>query len=449
MALVFSLLVAFLAILVQRWGRNYRRVFQRYGDPLKSSRLRQYLHEGREGWYLTMVAEAVPEFLNISLFLFFLGLGDSLLNINTEVAISTIVPIAISGLLYIFTVLSPIIYPQSPYQNLLLSGIFWYFYQTLLGRRFKDSGEMKPVSTNMVQGQMQLAMEETHARKDRDVRAIRWLFDNLTEDAEMEKVVSALPGLFGTEWGMEVWMGVQSQDGSVARQHRDTAAHRPSSSWSIRSVLRPITHLVRRHTHDDPTAHVRGEDVVRELSMRVAHSVEECKSRSLFSDDYLWRKRSRACIEATASLVCCANAELAWFGDISELLGDIGRFERIRELSLAGTDKLFVTRWTCLSLVAIRSISSNFDVRFFARQTMGWLAEEDDTGNNDALEAAQKFDKTLHRACKCLYQLSSALCNTEGLTEEAKEILRGHESLISELEQINTCRFSRVCALLP
>jgi hypothetical protein len=90
MSLVFSLLAALLAILVQQWVRDYMHVFQRYRNPLKSSRLRQYLYEGCEGWYMPMVAEAVPGFLHISLFLFFAGLGDSLLNINTKVAISAI-----------------------------------------------------------------------------------------------------------------------------------------------------------------------------------------------------------------------------------------------------------------------------------------------------------------------------------------------------------------------
>ncbi|KAF8489892.1 hypothetical protein F5888DRAFT_1951460, partial [Russula emetica] len=117
MSLVFSLLAALLAILVQQWVRDYMHVFQRYRNPLKSSRLRQYLYEGCEGWYMPMVAEAIPGFLHISLFLFFAGLGDSPLNINTKVALSTIVPIGVSGLLYIFTIFAPIIYPQSPYQN--------------------------------------------------------------------------------------------------------------------------------------------------------------------------------------------------------------------------------------------------------------------------------------------------------------------------------------------
>ena len=60
MALAFSLLAALLAILIQQWVRNYMHVFQRYSDPLKSSRFRQYLYEGCEGWYMPMVAEVVP-----------------------------------------------------------------------------------------------------------------------------------------------------------------------------------------------------------------------------------------------------------------------------------------------------------------------------------------------------------------------------------------------------
>ena len=362
MSLAFSLLAALLAILVQQWVRDYMHVFQRYGDPLKSSRLRQYLYEGCDGWYMPMVAEAVPGFLHISLFLFFSGLGDSLLNINTNVALSTVVPIGVSGLLYIFTTFAPIIYPQSPYQN-SFSGVFWYLFQKSRGRRFRDrgsDGEMKSVSGNMAQGQMQLAMEETVARKGRDVRAIRWLINNLTEDAEMEKFLSAIPGSFNPDWGTDVWKRVgkhhesedQSQDEPVARPHSDTTAHRPSYSWSIRSVLRPIIHLIWEpapchppaHVHPrSTTVHIQGENVVHELSTRVARSVEICKNRKLFSNnDGLWRKRSRACIEATASLVCCANAKLALFGGISKLLGDIGSFERIRELSLAGADELFV-----------------------------------------------------------------------------------------------------------
>ncbi|KAI0289900.1 hypothetical protein B0F90DRAFT_1633474, partial [Multifurca ochricompacta] len=117
MALVFGLSAALLATLVQQWVRNYMHVFQRYTHPLKSARLRQYLYDGSEGWYMPVVAEAVPGLVHVSLFLFFVGLCDFVLIINTTVGISTVVPIAVSGFLYIFTMFAPVMHPQSPYQN--------------------------------------------------------------------------------------------------------------------------------------------------------------------------------------------------------------------------------------------------------------------------------------------------------------------------------------------
>ncbi|KAI0252312.1 hypothetical protein BJV78DRAFT_1281859 [Lactifluus subvellereus] len=152
MALVFSLSAALLATLVRQWVRDYMHVFQRYDDPLKSARLRQYLYDGCEGWYMPVLAEAVPGLLHASLFLFFAGLA------------------------YIFTMFAPIVYLQSPYQN-SFSGLIWYVNQKLRGWRYKDrgsSGALKPVSSNLTKGQMQLAMEETEGRKERDKTAVRW-----------------------------------------------------------------------------------------------------------------------------------------------------------------------------------------------------------------------------------------------------------------------------------
>ena len=184
MSLIFSLTAALLATLVQQWVRDYMHVFQRYSHPLKSARLRQYLWEGVDGWYMPVVAESVPALVHVSLFLFFLGLGDSLLNLNTTIGVTTIVPITLCGFLYILGTFMPVIYPQSPYQN-SFSALIWYLTQKLHIRRYVDrasGGARKPVSSNMARGQMQLAMEETDARKHRDVRSIQWLISNLTED---------------------------------------------------------------------------------------------------------------------------------------------------------------------------------------------------------------------------------------------------------------------------
>ncbi|KAH8986815.1 hypothetical protein EDB86DRAFT_2809392, partial [Lactarius hatsudake] len=116
MSLVFSLSAALLATLVQQWVRDYMNVFQRYSNPLKSARLRQYLYEGAEGWYIN-VAEYVPGLVHVSLFLFFLGLADWLLALERTIGITIIVLIAICGFLYALSTFTPILNPQSPFQN--------------------------------------------------------------------------------------------------------------------------------------------------------------------------------------------------------------------------------------------------------------------------------------------------------------------------------------------
>ncbi len=204
MSLVFSISAALLATLVQQWVRDYMHVFQRYSNPLKSARLRQYLYEGAEGWYMPVVAESVPGLLHVSLFLFFLGLGDSLLAVHTTVGITTIIPITICGLLYVFTMFAPLIKPQSPFRN-PFSGLIWYLKQKVHPRSYLDrasGGSLKAVSSKISEGQMQLAMEENDERKDRDVRAIQWLIHNRTEDDEMESFVMAIPGAFTSKWGL-------------------------------------------------------------------------------------------------------------------------------------------------------------------------------------------------------------------------------------------------------
>ena len=469
-ALIFSLSAALLAILVQQWVRDYMHVFQRYSDPLKSARLRKYLHDGSEGWYMPVVAEAVPGLLHVSLFLFFIGLCDDVLNINTTVGICTTVPICISGLAYIFTIFAPAIYPQSPYQN-SFSGLIWFLVQKIRGWRYKDrhpDGASKSVNPSMAQRQMQLAMEETEERKGRDEQAIRWLAGNLTEDAEMELFVMAIPGSFNTEWGVEVWKKVSKpmehentsrrHNGSIVGPVRDMnpATAAPSRSRTVHNVFGLIIHLIRPHTtNDSPTApllapHPRNvhlpstippirENAVGDLSIRVLHLLETCKNRSLFAEHELWRKRTRACIQTTVSLICCADAKLDWFGDITKLLGEIGRDQKIRVASLEGIDQSFVMHWTCLSLMAIRSILEGSWLEEDAGYAVNLLGGDFSAGHELALTRAQEIDETLEEACGYLEELYSAIDQEEHLTEgQVMAILREYEPQISELERINT-----------
>ena len=452
MALTFSLSAALLAILVQQWVRDYMHIFQRYSDPLKSARMRQYLYEGSEGWYMPTAAEAVPGLLHVSLFLFFVGLADSTLNFNTTIGVTTTVPIGICGLLYIFTTLAPVIYPQSPYQT-SFSGLLWYAIQKLRGRIFKDrDGESNAVSTNMAQGQMQLSMEETKERKSRDKRAIRWLLDNLTEDAEIESFAMSIPGPFNGEWSFEVWtelskskegdMPAVAQPLSRSRTIRNvlsmiprrfktrTASHSPADAM----IRQPTSHSTSIH-HPIVTPSAHEKNTVRELSKHVGHLFETCKNRAVFASDELWRRRVRACVAATVSLVFYADAELDWFGDILGTLGDIGNFEGIRNLVLSGRDQPFVVRWTCLSIMTFREfLRSNVVFREQARLAVesfeSWLS---DCADEAAEKNAWKIDKTLEDQWESQDYLYDKVSSTLKIIKE----LDGMDSVDSKAAILN------------
>ena len=157
----------------------------------------------------------------------------------------------------------------------------------------------------------------------RDEGAIRWLIDTLTEEAEID-----LPGSFNTEWGMEVWRkvseGVEDEDKITNATEMNITI---LSSRTMTGRNHPTLHPPDTPPPSVPTKSSQGEpeNAMRELCRRVAHLLETCKNRSLFGSDEQWRKRIRACIEATASLVCFTNAELGWFEDAGRLLGDIGK----------------------------------------------------------------------------------------------------------------------------
>jgi hypothetical protein len=289
-----------------------------------------------------------------------------------------------------------------------------------------------------------------------------------------------MPGSFNTDWGVNVWNKVgkcnhQDESDDTNQDERAQAAgppvdmivltaqatppvDRPSYFRSIYSVFRPIIHLAKKPFHsptsattyppvphppnarpDSAITNIQG-DVVLGLSERVNRSLVICKNRGLFEKEELWRKRTRACVETTASLVCCANAEFGWFEDIVELLANIGTSEKIQESLLAGRDQLFVMRWTCLSLIAIRpNLENNRKARRWATEAVNSFARRDDTGNHETLASAWKIDGNLQKARECLIRLYDALRKAEDLTEEVKEILRGYdcESEISELERLN------------
>jgi hypothetical protein len=306
------------------------------------------------------LAEAVPRLIHVSLVLFFLGLGDSMLGVNTSVGVTTILPIVFCGAFYLYSISAHLRDLQSPYQTLISRPIFSLmqkFPRSYFGARFLRK-RRRPTSIEAYQEE--LVMEETKERKERDVRAVRWLVDNTTVNAEMEPLVLAILGTFNTEWGREVWVDVASQK----RSDSDTLKLQTYRSPAVGSTL--LNHQFPRFLEE-----TAGDTICR----CVRYLFETCKNHSYFETEEARHRRMRACVEAAASLVCCIDFQLDWFGEIGKLVSEIGRIEKINESLTTTSDQSFVIRWTYLSLVSIQRILSSNRLKILAGYAVsGWRA---------------------------------------------------------------------------
>ena len=418
--LVCSLSAALLAIVIRQWVRSYMQIFQRYDHPLKRARFRQFFFEGSNG--VRQSAEQVPRLIYVSLFLFFLGLCDSMLNTNTTVGITTVVSISLCGIFYLYTVTTHLKDLQSPYETLISRPTFFLIqqYQRLFGRRKWRT------PTTIEAYREELVMEETEERKERDVRAIRWLVDNSTVNAGMEPLVLAIPGTFNTEWGREVWRGVSSQ----ARSEPDTSASQSGHSPAVGQVS--LTH----HTPRSPEG-TAGDTISRS----VRHLFETCKNHSYFENEEARRRRLRACVEAAASLVCCAGFQLDRFGEVGKLVSEIGRIETINQSPRTTSDQSFIIRWTCLSLVSVQQVLSSSRLHVLAGYAMSGLTRlQSEVGQPDetAWRSALEIEESLKTAWKLVEELRQAFepWIQEKTREQVGKTLRKHERQISELERI-------------
>ena len=199
----------------------------------------------------------------------------------------------------------------------------------------------------MVQGQLQLAMEETEERQGRDERAISWVLDSMTQDAEMESLVMAIPGSFDEEWGKGVWNGVfraigyenmgTDQDelhagSGIATDHYAPTpiVAEPSRIMSGPNVLDRLRPYSTSHPPPNtmilppspnspgirsPIDTIHGRSLVRKLRSVTTRMLVTCQDRGAFTTDELRRKQTRACVETAALLICFTDTEIGSFGD--------------------------------------------------------------------------------------------------------------------------------------
>jgi hypothetical protein len=259
-------------------------------------------------------------------------------------------------------------------------------------------------------------MKETEDRKNRDVRGVRWLVDNIDESNETQTFVLAIPGSFNREWGREVWKGVvgDGQTMSAVDPQTITKTHPglPSPRTTVYNLCRCVRYFLETYDYKE------------------------------YSKDTKERRRSmRVCVETVASLVCCTNVELGLFGEVGEVLSDLGDNERTRDLLTTISNPLFTLRWTCLSLVAIRKMVDVNRIQELAKIALDGIAGfQKAFGDPDslALAAAQRIDNYLKKALAPVVDLHLAFEPwSHNRTElEIREILQRHEESILELERI-------------
>jgi len=415
LSLICSLIAALLATLVQQWSKVYLHIFQQASNPLQIARFRAFLFEGSER--LPVLAEVVLALIHISLSFFLLGLCDFIMQIDKTIFSIILVPITLCASFYLYCIIAPMRNPQSPYRT-PFSGFIWFLIQKLLRSpcfsRFRGQW-VKP--TSIGKHQEQCSMEKAERRMNRDVRAIQWLVDRINGSDEMQALVLAIPGSFNGEWGQGVWKGV--------------VIDQSTSPADLQARSHPGPPLTREGT---------------ELCRRVRYFFETYRDEGNFIHTGIGRtRRMRGYVETAASLVCCTGVELGLFGEVGELLSEMGEKEKTYDPSKIRSTPSFAVRLTCLSLVAIRKMVGDNRLRLqelaklslddIPRLQKGYGYHQD---TMSLMAIAQRVDDYLTMSWAHVVELHLAVqsWNMNRAESDIKRLLNSHGESISELERI-------------
>ncbi|KAI0043023.1 hypothetical protein FA95DRAFT_1499228, partial [Auriscalpium vulgare] len=125
LSFVMSLSCALAATLVQQWARHYLQMTQQRGpSPRQRARIRTYLFHGVQQSHIEDIVEFIPMPLHASVFLFFAGLVDFMVPINSSVGYTILAFVTVDAILYGLLTILPIAVRSSPYRT-PLSKALW------------------------------------------------------------------------------------------------------------------------------------------------------------------------------------------------------------------------------------------------------------------------------------------------------------------------------------
>jgi hypothetical protein len=201
-------------------------------------------------FHVTVIVEAIPALLHISVFLFLAGLIISLFTIHHTVAYIVLATTVVCTLVYTAITVMPAIYHDSPYTS-PFSAPAWYISQRMalavfitvdrvagfLGKYlsliYSGKGWMTPLLCKKVSSCRKLlsrdmteAAHAAAARADsqRDAQALGWTLDQLDEEGELVKFAAGIPG-FSLSTEVENPVAILEKAPHSSNLHCDLSRH--------------------------------------------------------------------------------------------------------------------------------------------------------------------------------------------------------------------------------
>jgi hypothetical protein len=234
LSLILSLGCALLTTSMQQSARVYLDYAQHRSAPRKQARVREYMFKGVEEFRLSQAVGTMPFLLHISVFLFFAGLIEFLLPINSVVGSSALGCIALCVFLYAVLTLLAILRPNCPYRTPLsgfayflfhcsafslfvtadtIEGIFhgsllktWRWFYPDVRRspndwptKWKEVLEQKVLThyERFLRGlQWRVMLSAMEAPSSVDASALRWILTTLDDNQKFEEFAAHMPGFF-------------------------------------------------------------------------------------------------------------------------------------------------------------------------------------------------------------------------------------------------------------
>ena len=245
LSLIISITCALLATLLQQWARRYLKVTQTRSSLHKRARIRSFFAEGVEQSYLTMVVEALPTLIHLSVSLFFAGLAVFLWNINLTIFALVLSWIGVCAALYGCITLIPMFRHSSPYYSPLTSVarpvvrallyvfmiLYFGFYALVdsFSSCWKRCSGLVRIFAHPLSWFMHLLRLTSMTPKEAilkssseiDTRAFTWTFDSLDEDHELDRFFSGLPGFHNSRVlkdplrGLDYWQKLRPLEAAI------------------------------------------------------------------------------------------------------------------------------------------------------------------------------------------------------------------------------------------